>query len=103
MGHPNKIATCCFCGSTTVLTLEQGRHELSCSNCGAPLRNLKMLPVGPKKKAKSVSHQPEVRRFPEKPKAVAYKKSKPRKAKKRKGWFKDLAEELFDVVEDIFD
>ena len=40
---------------------------------------------------------------PEKSKAVAYKKTKPRKAKKRKGWFKDLAEEVFDFVEDIFD
>ncbi|MEM6303470.1 MAG: hypothetical protein AAF744_02050 [Pseudomonadota bacterium] len=34
-------------------------------------------------------------------------KSKPLKRRKRKGWFgkrfKDLAEDIFDVVEDIFD
>lgn len=103
MGHPSKVATCCFCGSTTVLRLDKQRHELSCGSCGAPLRDLKMLPVAGKKKSKAVSHQPDLRRFPEKSKAVAYKKTKPRKAKKRKGWFKDLAEDVFDLVEDIFD
>lgn len=103
MAHPTKIATCCHCGSKTALKLEKGRHELSCASCGAPLRDLKMLPVARKPKRKAISHQPELRRFPEKTKAVSYKKSKPRKVKKRKGWLKDIAEEVFDFVEDIFD
>ncbi|MFK7835317.1 MAG: hypothetical protein AB8B60_03770 [Sulfitobacter sp.] len=107
MGHPTKIATCCHCGSKAVLKLEQGRHELSCASCGAPLRNLKALPqvkVAPRPKTRcAVSHRPEPRRFAEKPQAAASRKLKPRKKKKRKGWFKDLAEEVFDFVEDIFD
>lgn len=62
-----------------------------------------MLPVAAKKTRKAVSHQAAVRKFPEKSTAVSYKKSKPRKVKKRRGWFKDLAEDVFDLVEDIFD
>lgn len=107
MGHPTKIATCCHCGSKAALKLEAGRHELSCASCGAPLRNLKMLPkaqvAAPERARPAISHQPEVRRFPEKRSAAVYKKAKPRKVKKRKGWFKNLAEEVFDLVEDIFD
>lgn len=108
MGYPTKIATCCHCGAKAALKLEPGRHELSCASCGAPLRDLKMLPVAERpskksKKAKAVSHRPEVRRFPEAAAAKAYKKTKPRKVKKRKSWLKDLAEDVFDLVEDIFD
>ena len=107
MGYPTKIATCCHCGSKAALKLAPGRHELSCASCGAPLRDLKMLPKEAVRskpaKRKPVSHQPSVRRFPEKHAAAAYKKSKPRKVKKRKSWLKDMAEEVFDLVEDIFD
>lgn len=106
MGFPTKIATCCHCGSTTALRLETGRHELSCGSCGAPLRDLKMLPkkaARPVKKAKAVSHAPEPRRFADPQRLQSAKKPKPRKVKKRKGWFKDVAEDLFDLVEDIFD
>lgn len=103
MGFPTKIATCCHCGSKAALRLEHGRHELSCASCGAPLRDLKMLPKKSKPKRPAISHQPVMRHFPERTRAVAYKKSKPRKSSKRKGWFKDFAEEVFDFVEDIFD
>lgn len=108
MGHPTKIATCCHCGSKAALKLDTGRHELSCASCGAPLRDLKMMPK-PKSsnlkspKQKAVSHQKLRQKFPEKAKAVSYKTSKPRKVKKRKSWLKDLAEDMFDFVEDIFD
>jgi hypothetical protein len=41
-----KIATCCYCGTRAALVLRgNDRHELSCSSCGAPLHNLKMLPI----------------------------------------------------------
>ena len=107
MGYPTKIATCCHCGSKAALKLDKGRHELSCASCGAPLRDLKMLPKTQDTSAsaprKAVSHQPAVRRFPEKAAAAAYRKMKPRKVKKRKSWLKDMAEDLFDMVEDIFD
>ena len=106
MAHPTKIATCCHCGSKAALRLESGRHELSCASCGAPLRNLKMLPkaaVPARETTAAISHRAPLRQFPQSAKAEKYKKSKPRKAKKRKSWFKDLAEEVFDLVEDIFD
>ena len=104
MNHPTKIATCCYCQSTTVLTLDAGRHELACASCGAPLRQIKMLPVGEKKKA--VSHRPPLRSFPAQqpqPGKPSRKKKKAKKAKKRKHWLRGLAEEAFDIVEDIFD
>ena len=103
MGYPTKIATCCHCGSKTALRLDRGRHELSCASCGAPLRDMKMLPIAPARPRKAVSHMPQGRQFPKQDKATAYKKTKPRKVKKRKGWFKNIAEEMFDLVEDIFD
>ncbi|MEM7521926.1 MAG: hypothetical protein AAF307_12925 [Pseudomonadota bacterium] len=107
MGYPTKIATCCYCGSTAALKIAAGRHELSCATCGAPLRDLKSLPKsktkGKSKKAKAVSHAPEVRRFPAREDVQVARMVKPRKVKRRKGWFKDVAEELFDFVEDILD
>lgn len=102
MGYPVKIATCCHCGSKAALRLDKRQHVLACASCGAPLRDFKALPM-PAEARPAVSHQPQVRRFAEKPKAVAYKKTKARKKKKRIGWLKDVAEDLFDFVEDIFD
>lgn len=102
MGYPTKIATCCHWGTKAALRLDGARHALSCASCGAPLSKMKMLPVAEPVKT-AVSHQGELRRFPKKPKAVEAKRKKPRKQKKRKKWFKDLIEDAFDVVEDIFD
>ena len=40
-----KIATCCYCGTKAALVLRgRDRHELTCGNCGAPLRAMKNLP-----------------------------------------------------------
>ena len=108
-----KIATCCHCGTTASLTLDRTRHSLSCASCGAPLRDLKPLPRPAPVRTEAVSHQPTPRSFPAaapawrdgppRPVAKQAKKSK----KPRKGWFgkklKDLAEDLFDAVEDILD
>jgi hypothetical protein len=44
-----------------------------------------------------------LRRTAARPQDAAHKQSKPRKVKKRKSWFKDLAEDVFDFLEDIFD
>ncbi len=106
IAYPTKIATCCFCGAKAALRLDEGRHELACASCGAPLHDLKMMPkAAPAKPA--VTHQPKVRSFAQPKRSEKKVKSKPRKRSKRKGWFgerfKDLAEDLFDVVEDIFD
>lgn len=103
MGHPTKIATCCHCGSKAALTLDEGRHELSCASCGAPLRHFKMMPKPDAPARRAVSHHPALRRFPAKPKVAAKKKPKPRKARKTGRWFKGWVEEVFDAVEDIFD
>jgi hypothetical protein len=102
MGYPVKIATCCHCGSKAALRLDKRQHMLACASCGAPLRNFKALPVTAPARA-GVSHRPPVRQFVQKPKAVAHKMAKPRKLKKRIGWLKDVAEDMFDFVEDIFD
>ncbi|MEP5732234.1 MAG: hypothetical protein ABJL67_23020 [Sulfitobacter sp.] len=106
MGYPTKIATCCHCGSKAALTLDAGRHELSCASCGAPLHDLKRIPKDQKqqeRKRGAISHKPQKRQFAEKPAARAAKKTKPRKVKRRKSWFESVTEELFDLVEDIFD
>lgn len=89
MYYTQKSATCCYCGSKTVLTLGgTTRHELKCSACGAPLSRMKALhktqePVKGKKDFQAKLPRP--------------KKSK--KKKKRKS----TAHRLFDMAEDIFD
>lgn len=105
MGYPTKIATCCFCGSRAALRLDKGRHELACANCGAPLREMKRLPKAEERVEAAVDHR-ELRHFPvaaKKQKAKKPVKKPDRKKSKRKAWWKDAAEELFDLVEDIFD
>ena len=99
--HPTKIATCCYCGSRATLRLDHARHELACSTCGAPLRHLKRLPVAAPDKL-AVSHQPALRRFPGAATSAPAPKKK-RKVKRRKSWMTKLAEEVFDIVEDVLD
>lgn len=96
MGYPTKIATCCYCGTRAALVLDRARHELTCAQCGAPLHDLKMLPV-----EKPVAQKVQVARGP---KPQVAKPRKPRKVKKRKNFrLKNLVEEVFDIVEDILD
>ncbi|MGJ8627416.1 MAG: hypothetical protein ACSHXB_10705 [Sulfitobacter sp.] len=63
---------------------------------------MKMLPKVVQK-PKAVTHQPKVRQFAVPSKSTEKKAKKPFKGKKRKAWFKDWAEDVFDFVEDIFD
>lgn len=97
MAYPQKIVTCCYCGSRAALVLKgKTTHELACSSCGAPLHDLKMLPKhrsgdrelfdGAKRKGK-----------PSKPEAWGKKK------KKKKSLGRFLLSEAFDVLEDILD
>nr|WP_217355705.1 hypothetical protein [Ruegeria arenilitoris] len=67
------------------------RHELSCSSCGAPLHNLKMIPV-----KKASNPQPRHSIPMQKPKKKSYKKRK-------KGLFSRVLDEAWDVIEDVFD
>ena len=100
MSYPQKIATCCYCGTRAALVLKgKVRHELACANCGAPLHDLKRLPVDRKGDRELVERvKPAWNKNPKKP-------IKPRKKKKsrRKSFFKDALEEAFDFFEDIFD
>jgi hypothetical protein len=100
--YPTKIATCCFCGSKAALTLDVGRHELSCAQCGAPLHDLKQIPVPKPKNAGGVA-SPALRHFPTAKPTKRSPKPKVKPQKRRKSWLKSLASEVFDVVEDIFD
>ena len=103
-----KIATCCYCGTRAVLSFDRIRHELTCAACGAPLHEMKAMPVP----ARPVGAKPA-------PKPSAPVRMKrwdrdgddddkrrrhwPRKGKRRKSWLNRAAEELWDAVEDIFD
>ncbi len=97
MPQTPKIATCCYCGTRAALVFKgSGRHELACSACGAPLHELKQMPSTPRREKRvKVVHVPVYRDA---------KQPKPnKKRKRRKSWSRRFAEELFDVVEDIFD
>ena len=98
MGYPTKIATCCYCGTRAALVLHgKTTHELACSSCGAPLHELKRLPIDRTGDRELVERRPA-------PHWKAEKKRKPKKSKKRrKSLFKSVLEEAFDVIEDIFD
>lgn len=88
-----KIATCCYCGTRAALVLKGDvKHELSCAGCGAPLHDLKRMPMH-HEPAKKVKYHAPTGYSPKKK-----KKSKP-KYKKRKSLFA----EAFDILEDIFD
>ncbi len=88
-----KIATCCYCGSRAALTLRgKLQHELACASCGAPLHELKQMPVSVQQVEKSQHY--EIPRSHNK-----YKKSKKKYKKNRKSWGK----KLFDDLDDIFD
>ena len=95
MAHASKIATCCYCGSRAALTLAgRERHELACSNCGAPLHAMKML-----KAPEPVRVQRE-RNYGRNPRV----KPKPHRKKKRsKSMSQRFLSEIWDVAEDVFD
>lgn len=113
-----KIATCCYCGTRAALVLRDGgRHELSCAACGAPLQALKSIPMDEDRPASrprgNRPTQPApVRRQaarcapgPARPEKSASRpdKKKRRPRKRRKPLAARIFEEVWDVVEDIFD
>ncbi|MCZ4352359.1 hypothetical protein O4H61_07505 [Roseovarius aestuarii] len=113
----HKIATCCYCGTRAALVMRsEGRHELSCAACGAPLHNMKAIPA-----RAHPAQETSTTGKPERRAATPRKMSKPRKAprrdtapepaphrpskrrKPRRGLMKKVFEEIWDVVEDVFD
>ena len=97
-----KIATCCYCGTRAALVLKgRGRHELSCSSCGAPLHELKMLRADHGHDGRPVKPSP-VRGAPA-PDRAARDHHPKRKRKRKKTLGRTIFEEAWDVLEDIFD
>lgn len=99
-----KIATCCYCGTRAALILRgKDKHELACSNCGAPLRSLKMLPKhssearGRAAEPVRSSQRKRVEKYPE------YRGDRPKKRRKSKSFGKRMMSGLWDVVEDVVD
>lgn len=100
-----KIATCCYCGTRAALVLRgRDRHELACSNCGAPLHDLKMLKAehpGPRTlvtptKARQTAPRPDWDKDD-------WKKKRRKPKKRRKSLGRRFLEEAWDIVEDIID
>ena len=103
MGYPTKITTCCYCGARAALVLNgKVRHELACSSCGAPLHEMKKIPVAREGDVELVDRPKSAPRAKWKADS-AYKPKKVKKKKKRKSLLKSVFEEAFDFVEDIFD
>ena len=101
MPHNTKIATCSYCGRRQALQLTaRGGHELACGSCGAPLHEMKWLkPPAPDHPKKRSAPRPA-------PHGGAVARDTPHRAKpvkRRKPMWKRALEEVFDVIEDIFD
>ncbi|WP_043871264.1 hypothetical protein [Celeribacter indicus] len=93
MFRSHKSATCCYCGTRTLLTLGgQAQHELKCAACGAPLSRLKALREDHVEDAFTV--RGKKRSHP-----VGPQKKKAKKGKRRKS----TAHRLFDLAEEVFD
>jgi transcription initiation factor TFIIIB Brf1 subunit/transcription initiation factor TFIIB len=119
MYRNTKIATCSYCGSRSALVLDEARHELVCPSCGAPLHEIKAMPIktgsgdrgadrgagrGPKRRERTPHKAPHG--------APPYRWSDSERARKPKTWTKrrkrkrlarKLFEEAVDFIEDIFD
>ncbi|MFZ7093110.1 hypothetical protein [Primorskyibacter sp. 2E233] len=107
-----KIATCTYCGTRAALVINQQRHELVCSSCGAPLHDLKMLKQGaadperhapPRKGKKGKTRHEGWHGAPHAPQERKGHPERRRKKKSRKGLARSIFEEAFDLIEDIFD
>ncbi len=91
-----KIATCCYCGTRAALTLRgKVQHELACSNCGAPLHEMKML------RSDAVGDRALVRRLPSRKERDDYRPR--RKRRNQRSLSQRFMEEVWDVAEDLFD
>jgi len=99
-----KIATCCYCGTRAVLVLRgKVRQELACSNCGAPLHALKMLPRQPEQATTSAMPH---NRPPKRARKQKYRDDRPWRPAKRKksGTFgRRVMSKIWDAVEDVVD
>ena len=106
-----KIATCSYCGTRAALIFDEGMHELVCRACGAPLHEMKALPlpsdIPPKKSGKKRRAKKQVARCYSDRDGMYHHwrdtPSRPRRKPKRRKIMSKVFDELWDVVEDIFD
>ncbi|AZQ67993.1 hypothetical protein EF888_13125 [Silicimonas algicola] len=92
MPQTAKIATCCYCGTRAALVLRgEGRHELACSTCGAPLHELKMLRADPARP----KHRPR-------PAPVRHHAAPPPR-KQGRSLSQRLMHKVWDAAEDLID
>lgn len=117
MPEGRKIATCCYCGTRSVLVMDRARHELTCAACGAPLHDMKAIPrpaqakPDTRKRPASAARRRGVPEFPreyprERPAASGKdwrKRTRKSAPKRRKPFMRRVFEELWDEIEDIFD
>lgn len=102
-----KIATCCYCGSRALLQLNaRGGHELACGTCGAPLHEMKAMPLihsrAKPEKPRPAPKGAAAMRHGAQPKKRSDPPSRKSKPKKKKGWAYWLGEAI-DEISDIFD
>lgn len=96
-----KIATCCYCGTRAALKLcGTVQHELACASCGAPLHEIKQMPMQ-KAKRETVQHYDAPR--PGKKGASYGKKQKKKKSKRWGGKLFDGLDDVFDGLDDLID
>ncbi|WP_372836819.1 hypothetical protein [Puniceibacterium confluentis] len=101
MPQTTRIATCCYCGARAALILRgEVRHELSCAACGAPLQDLKRLPVRGPQPGGAKPHRTRPAGVPAPGRAC---KDKRKKVKRRKTLGRRFLDEAFDALEDLFD
>jgi len=106
-----KIATCCYCGTRAALVLRgKDRHELSCSACGAPLHDLKIMPMTSARVGQLSGKRNASRRAPPVPhdvvRPIHHAPPKPDKTArkiKKKSRMRHFLGEAFDLIEDILD
>ncbi|WP_135501640.1 hypothetical protein [Roseovarius aestuariivivens] len=107
MGH--KITTCSYCGMRAALIFDEGLHELTCRACGAPIHEMKFMPQAPDKQRKKYSPGAAVRQRMRREAETEVRgdlsrhPERRRPVKRRKPLARKMIEELWDVVEDIFD
>jgi hypothetical protein len=82
---------------------KHGRHELACSRCGAPLHDLKMLPVAKTGDRELIRYSPIRTAKSHNSKKPKKKSPKRKKSKNSFKFLKNAFEEAFDFIEDIFD
>jgi transcription initiation factor TFIIIB Brf1 subunit/transcription initiation factor TFIIB len=109
-----KIATCSYCGTRAALILDQGRHELVCSACGAPLHDMKAMPktqdaprknrpAGATPKRSGPRRRVKVDWAAERAHALGDERKRKTRRKSRKSLAYRVLDELWDGIEDIFD